>query len=158
MTVAVYHWLLLFHLLGAFCFFAGAAVAGTLQIGAMRRERPSEILTLLRLTRVGVLIVVAGAVLTIVFGIALAHHLGLGLTPTWIRASLGLWLVSIVLGAIGGRTARHARYRAEELAGGADEPDPELTALVRHRPSLILSYLSSILLVAILVLMVWRPG
>jgi uncharacterized membrane protein len=156
--VSAYHWLLFFHLLGAFCFFAGAAVAGTLQIGAMRRERPSEILTLLRLTRAGVVIVVAGAVLTIVFGVALASHLGYGLSPAWIRAALGLWIVSIVLGALGGRTARHARYRAEELVAAGDRPDEELRALVRHRPSLLLSYASGVILLVILVLMVWRPA
>jgi len=156
--VTTYHWLLFFHLLGAFCFFAGAAVAGTLQIGALRRERPSEILTLLRLTRVGVLLVLAGAILTIAFGMALASHLGYGLTPAWIRASLGLWLASLVLGAIGGRTARQARYRAEELAAAGDQPDEELSALVAHRPSLIFSYLSALLVLAILVLMVWRPA
>ena len=155
--MTLYHWLLFFHLLGAFALFGGAAVAGTLQIGAMRRERPSEILTLLRLTRVGVALVGVGAVLTLVFGIALASHLGYGLTPAWIQAALGLWIAAMALGGIGGRTARHARYRAEELAAAGDRPDEELTALVRHRPSLILSYLSSTLLVAIVVLMVWRP-
>jgi len=155
--VAAYHWLLFFHLVGAFCFFAGGAVAATLQVGALRRERPSEILALLRLTRVGVLLVLVGAVLTLVFGIALAHHDGFGLTPGWIRATLGLWLASIALGAAGGRTSRQARYRAEELAAGADEPDEELRALVAHRPSLVLSWLSGGLLLAILVLMVWRP-
>jgi uncharacterized membrane protein len=156
--VTAYHFLLFFHLLGAFCFFAGGAVAGTLQLGALRRKRPSEILTLLRLTRVGVLLVLAGAVLTLVFGIALAHHDGFGLTPGWIRAALGLWLASVGLGAAGGRTARRARYRAEELAAGADEPDDELRALVAHRPSLLLSWLSGGLLLVILVLMVWRPA
>jgi uncharacterized membrane protein len=155
--VTAYHFLLFFHLLGAFCFVAGGAVAGTLQVGALRRERPSEILTLLRLTRVGVLLVLAGAVLTLVFGIALAHHDGFGLTPAWIRAALGLWLAAIACGAAGGRTARHARYRADELAAGADEPDAELRALVAHRPSLLLSWLSGLLLLVILVLMVWRP-
>jgi uncharacterized membrane protein len=114
--VTAYHWLLFFHLIGAFCFFAGAAIAGTLQIGAMRRERPSEILTLLRLTRVGVLVVVVGALMTIAFGSALASNVGYGFKPAWIQASYGLWLASVVLGGIGGRTARHARYRAEELA------------------------------------------
>lgn len=34
--------MLLFHLLEAFCLVAGAAVAGTLQLAAIRRERPSE--------------------------------------------------------------------------------------------------------------------
>jgi len=155
--VTAYRFLLFFHLVGAFCFFAGGAIAGTLQVGALRRERPSEILTLLRLTRVGVLLVLAGAALTLVFGLALAHHDGFGLTPAWIRAALGLWLAAIALGAAGGRTARQARYRAEELASGSDEPDAELRALVAHRPSLILSWLSGALLLVILVLMVWRP-
>jgi uncharacterized membrane protein len=155
--VTAYHWLLFFHLVGAVLFFSGAAVAGTLQLGAMRREKPSEILTLLRLTRVGVLIVVLGAVLTLAFGVALASHLGYGFTPAWVQAAFGLWLASVVLGAIGGRTAREARYRAEELAAAGDLPDEGLRALVAHRPSLVLSYLSTVLLVAILVLMVWRP-
>jgi uncharacterized membrane protein len=151
------HWLLFFHLLGAVAFFAGAAVAGTLQLAAIRKERPGEIVTLLRLTRVGVILVAAGAVLTLAFGIALASHLGYGLTPSWIRASLGLWAASVVLGAIGGRTARRARYLAERLAAEGDEPSTELHALVAHRPSLWLSYLSSLLIGAVLVLMVWKP-
>jgi uncharacterized membrane protein len=156
--VTAYHWLLFFHLVGAVLFFAGAAVAGTLQLGAMRAEKPSEILVLLRLTRVGVLIVVLGAVLTLAFGMALASHLGYGFTPAWIQASFGLWVASVVLGAIGGRTAREARYRAEELAASGDLPDDGLRALVSHRPSLILSYVSGLLLFVILVLMVWRPA
>ena len=155
--MTAYHWLLFFHLVGAFCFFAGGAVAATLQVGALRRERPSEILTLLRLTRAGVLLVLVGAVLTLVFGIALAQHIGYGLTPAWIRAALGLWLTSVALGAAGGRTARQARYLAEERAAAGDEPSEELRALVAHRPSLILSWISGALLLAILALMVWRP-
>jgi uncharacterized membrane protein len=156
--VTATNWLLFFHLLGAFCFVAGAVVAGTLQLAAMRRERPSEILLLLRLTRVGVLLVVLGAVLTLGLGMALASHLGYGLTPAWIRASLGLWVASALLGAAGGRTARHARYLAERLAAAGDEPSEELRALVAHRPSLWLSTLSSTSIVAVVVLMVWRPG
>ena len=155
--MAAAHWLLFFHLLGVILFFSGAAVAGTLQLGAMRREKPSEILTLLRLTRVGVLLVVVGALVTLGFGIALAEHLGFGLAPPWIRASLALWVAAVVVGGIGGRTARHARYRAEELAASRDLPDEELSALVRHRPSLWLSSLSTVLLLAIVVLMVWKP-
>ncbi|MGZ4382826.1 MAG: DUF2269 family protein [Gaiellaceae bacterium] len=150
-------WLLFFHLLGAFCFFAGAAVAGTLQLAAIRRERPSEIAALLRLTRVGVALVAAGALMTLGFGIGLAEHLGLGLSPAWIQASLGLWLASMTLGGLGGRTARHARHLAERLAAEGDEPSAELRSLVAHRPSLWASYLSSVLLVAVVVLMIWQP-
>jgi uncharacterized membrane protein len=155
--VAVTHVLLFFHLLGAVCFFAGAAVAGTLQLAAIRRERPSEIHALLRLTRVGVALVGAGALLTLVFGIALAEHEGLGLSPAWIQAALGLWVASMALGAYGGRTARHARRLAERLASEGDAPSPELRALVAARGPLWASYASGLLLVVILALMVWQP-
>jgi len=156
--MTAYHWLLLFHLLGAFCFVAGAVVAGTLQLAAIRRERPSEVALLLRLTRAGVALVGIGSLATLGFGIALAEHLGYGLRPTWIQAAIGLWVASMALGGAGGRTARHARHLAERLAGEDDEPSEELRALVSHRPSLWASYASSVLILAVIVLMVWRPA
>jgi Predicted integral membrane protein (DUF2269) len=155
--VTLSHWLLFCHLLGAFALFAGAAVAGTLQLAAIRRERPSEILVLLRLTRVGVVGVGVGAIFTLGFGIALAEHLGYGLQPAWIQAAIGLWAASMALGGYGGRTARHARYLAERLAGEGDAPSSELQALVSKREPLWASYGSSLLLFAVLALMVWRP-
>jgi len=142
----------------AFCLVSGAVVAGTLQVAAIRRERPSEIATLLGLTRVGVVLVLIGALATLGFGIALADHLGYGLAPAWIQAAIGLWVGSIALGAVGGRTARHARYLAERLAGEGDEVSAELRALVAHRPSLWASYASGLLILAVVVLMVWRPA
>jgi uncharacterized membrane protein len=113
---------------------------------------------LLRLTRVGVVLVGIGALFTLVFGIALAEHLDYGLSPVWIQASLGLWVAAMAIGGIGGRTARHARNLAERLASSGDEPSEELRSLVAHRPSLWASYLSSALIVAIVVLMVWKPS
>ena len=152
------HVLLFLHLLGAFSFFAGAALAGTLQLAAIRRERPSEILVLLRLTRVGVALVGIGALFTLGFGIALAEHVGYGLSPAWIQWAIGLWVASMALGGYGGRTARHARYLAEKLAGSGDEPSEELHGLVSARGPLWASYGSGLLLLAILALMVWRPA
>ena len=148
--------LLFFHLLGAFCFFAGAAVAGTLQLAAIRRERPSEIHALLRLTRAGVALVGMGALLTLGFGCALAEHEGIGFSPAWIQAALGLWVASMALGAYGGRTARHARHLAERLAAEGDTPSAELRALVAARGPLWASYASGLLLLAIVALMVWQ--
>ena len=154
--------LLFLHLLGAFAFFAGAAVVGTLQVAAMRRERPSEIHALLRLTRVGVVLVGIGSLFTLAFGIALAEHDGIGLSPGWIQAALGLWVASMALGGYGGRTARHARTLAERLAAEGDAPSrqqsQELRSLLAQRGPLWASYVSSVLLLAIVVLMVFKPG
>jgi uncharacterized membrane protein len=156
--VALTHVLLFFHLLGAVSFFAGAAVVGTLQHAAIRREGPSEVYALLRLAPVGAALVGAGALLTLGFGIALAEHEGLGFSPAWIQAALGLWVASMAVGGYGGRTARHARHLAERLAAEGDAPSPELHALVAARIPLAASYASGLMLLAILVLMVWQPG
>jgi len=156
--VALTHVLLFFHLLGAVSFFAGAAVAGTLQYAAIRRDRPSEVYALLRLAPGGAVLVGVGALLTLVFGTALAEHEGFGFSPAWIQAALTLWVVSMALGAYGGRTARHARHLAQRLAAEGDEPSPELHALIGARGPLWASYASGLMLVVILALMVWQPG
>jgi hypothetical protein len=155
--VALTHVLLFFHLLGAVSFFAGAAVVGTLQLAAIRRERPSEVYALLRLAPAGAALVVVGAFLTLGFGIALAEHEGLGLSPAWIQAALGLWFASMAVGGYGGRAARHARHLAQQLAAEGDVPSPELHALVGARVPLAASYASGLMLLAILALMVWQP-
>jgi uncharacterized membrane protein len=156
--VALTHVLLFFHLLGAVSFFAGAAVVGTLQHAAIRRERPSEVYALLRLAPVGAALVGVGALLTLGFGIALARHEGLGLTPAWIQIALALWVVSMALGAYGGRTARRARHLAERLAAEGDPPSAELHSLVAAPIPLAASYASGLMLLAILALMVWQPA
>ncbi|HZS29742.1 MAG TPA: DUF2269 family protein [Gaiellaceae bacterium] len=156
--MALTHVLLFFHLLGAICFFAGGAVVGVLQLAAIRRERPSEIHALLRLAPFGAALVGSGALLTLGFGIGLAEHEGLGLSPAWIEAALGLWVAAMALGGYGGRTARHARHLAEKLAAEGDAPSPELRELVGARGPLYASYASFLMLLAILALMVWQPG
>jgi uncharacterized membrane protein len=156
--VALTHVLLFFHLLGALSFFAGVAVVGTLQLAAIRRERPSEVYALLRLAPVGAVLVGAGALLTLVFGIALAQHEGFGLSPAWIQAAIGLWIASVAVGGYGGRTARQARHLAARLAADEDAPSPKLHALVAAPIPLAASFASGLMLLAILALMVWQPG
>jgi uncharacterized membrane protein len=156
--VAVTHVLLFFHLLGAVSFFAGAAVAGTVQLAGIRRERPSEVYALLRLAPVGAALVGVGALLTLGFGIALAEHEGFGFSPAWIRAALGLWVASMALGGYGGRTARRARHLAGRLAAEEDAPSRELSALLAAPIPLAASYASGAMLLAILALMVWKPA
>jgi uncharacterized membrane protein len=152
-------WLLLFHLLSAFSFFAGAAVAAVGQLEALRRRRPSEVALLLGLTRWGVLLVGLGALGTIVFGAWLvADRPYWTFRQAWIEWALGLWLASMVAGGVGGRPARHARELAQRLAREGDAPSPELDRAVRDPLSLALSFASGSILLAIVVLMVWKPG
>lgn len=150
--------LVFLHLLSAFLFVSGAVTAGIAQITAFRRERPSEIALLFRVARAGALLASAAAVATLGFGLGLAAQEDVDFGAAWISASLALWLASIILGGLGGRTARRTRYLAERLAAEGDRPSDELRGLVAHRPSLLLSYASTAAVLAILVLMVWKPG
>jgi uncharacterized membrane protein len=158
LATTLYQWLLFLHVTSAGLFFAGAVVAGVAQIAALQRDRPSEIAVLLRFARYGVAFVGIGSLGALAFGLWLAGYLRYSFGSTWISASIALWVVSQALGGAGGRSARRARERAEQLAAAGDEPDAELSALIAHRPSLLLSYASSAAIVAILVLMIWKPG
>jgi uncharacterized membrane protein len=150
--------LLFLHLVSAFLLVGGATVAGVAQISALRRERPSEIALLLRVARPGVLLTNVGALGVLVFGIALAEDEDIGLGTGWVSAAIVLWFAMSLFGGLGGRSARHARELAERLAAEGDHPNEKLRSLVSHRPSILLSYLSTAAIVAILVLMVWKPG
>jgi uncharacterized membrane protein len=152
-------WLLLFHLLGALLFFGGASAAAIGQLEALRRRRPSEVALLLGTTRWGVALVGIGALATIVFGsLLVAREGGWSFDQGWIEAAYALWIASMVVGALGGRPARKARELAERLAAEGDEPSAELDRAVRDPASLILSFASGAILLALVVDMVWKPG
>jgi uncharacterized membrane protein len=152
-------WLLVFHVFGAFFFVSGAVAIAVFQLATLRRERPSEIALLFRLSRVAERLINVGALLTIGFGIWLVEDLPCyKLSDGWIVAAIVLWVASAALGGIGGSRYRQAREEAERLAAGDDQPTPELRALVRDRAAFLLSWASGLTLLAILVLMIWKPG
>ena len=62
-----YHWLLIFHMAGAFMVVGGATLAAIFNIAALRRERPSEVVVLFRLARVAVASITAGMVVALLF-------------------------------------------------------------------------------------------
>jgi uncharacterized membrane protein len=153
----VYEWALFLHLAGAILFFAGLAVATVGQLAARERQRPSEIAVLLRAARRGVHLVGAGALLALGAGFWLLDLTPYGLDG-WVLASLGLLAFAGIAGAAGGRTARHARLLAERLSRDDDRPSEELDALLRRPAADALNALAAAAAVAILVLMVWKPG
>ena len=153
-----YDWLLLIHILSAFLFLSGTVVAGVLHLAALRRDRPSEVALLLGLVRPAVIAVAVGFVTVLGFGIWLADDAGYGIGDEWVVAAIVLWVVSGALAAPGGKTLRHARELAERLAADGDRPSEELHRAVGDRRALLLNYASFAALIAILVLMVFKPG
>ena len=154
-----YHWLLLFHMAGAFMVVGGATLAGIFNIAALRRERPSEIVVLFRLTRLAVVAVIVGMTLALAFGLWLVADLDfIKWTNAWVISAIVLWFVANALGSNGGRRDRHARELAERLAAEGDQPSPELRAMMRDPITLAMSWGSGLAVVVILILMIWKPG
>jgi uncharacterized membrane protein len=149
---------LFFHLVGAFSLIAGVIVAGVALETARRREKPAEIALLLGLSRIGVLLVGVGTLFVLVFGLWLVHLGDWGYGAGWVDGALGLLAVTMVLGTIGGQRPKRARRLATRLAADEAPVSPELRALLDDRPTLAANYLSALLLVAIVGLMVFKPG
>ena len=153
-----YDWALFLHITGAFLFLGGAVIAGVFSLAALGRERPSEIAALLRRTRWGIAAVSIGVLMTLGFGLWLVDIVGYGWGDAWIVVSLVLWVVSNAFGGIGGRRDKETRLLAERLAAEGDAPSPELRARLRDPVSIALSWGSGFVALAILALMVWKPG
>jgi uncharacterized membrane protein len=156
--VSKYEWALFLHVTGAFLFLGGAVVAGVFNVAALRRDRPSEIAALMRLTRWGVFAVSIGILMTLGFGLWLVDLVGYDWGDAWIVASLVLWVLSNALGGIGGRREKKTRLLAERIAAEGDAPAPELRTRLHDPVSLTLSWGSGVVALAILALMIWKPG
>jgi uncharacterized membrane protein len=156
--VSKHDWALFLHVTGAFLFLGGATIAAVFSLAALRRERPSEIAALLRMTRWGVATVSIGVLMTLAFGLWLVDIAGYDWGDAWIVISLVLWLVANALGGIGGSRDKRTRLLAEQLASEGDAPSPELRARLRDPVSVGLSWAGGLAGVAILALMIWKPG
>jgi uncharacterized membrane protein len=146
------------HITGAFLLVSGSIAAGVLNVLANRAERPSDAALLLRLIGPTVIVIGIGSVSTLVFGVWLWHERGFSIGAFWIWASLVLWLIANALGGAGGKHQRKAREHAEALAAAGDAPTTEIRALLRDSRANLISWIAGAATLAILVLMIWKPG
>ncbi len=148
---------LFLHLLGAFAFVAGMAVVAIAFEAGRRREQPAEIALLLGLARIGAILVAIGALASLAFGMWLVHLTSYDLGTGWIGWALALWVAAVVLGGLGGQRPKQARKLASRLAAAGQPASEELRALLSDRLSLLANYLAALAVLAIIVLMVFKP-
>ena len=153
-------WLLALHMVAAFAFVGAVAFFAVLIVAGWRTERPRAAVAVMRLTIVPTVMVAAGSILVLVFGIWLAISLD-AYQPWdgWVIAAVVLWVIAIEAGRRGGDAYNRASTLAKELvAKGDDAPSPELRALLRDRTALMLNVVSSLAVLLILIDMIWKPG
>jgi uncharacterized membrane protein len=151
-------WLLMLHIAAAFLLVGGSTTAAILNVLAVRSEKPSETAFLLKLIRRALPLIFAGVLGTLVFGIWLWHDLGFGIGTGWIWAALVLWALASALGGRGGRHQEQVREAAERQAAAGDTMTAELRAMIRDPKALAVNYAAGVATIAVLVIMIWKPG
>lgn len=152
-------WILSLHLLSAFGMLGAQVVFTTMIVSLWRTESTRRVTSYMLVSRIGTVMVIAGAVGTLVFGV----WLSLAKEPydiwdVWIVASLVLWLVAGALGGQGGTLYGNAALDAAKLHEQGIETSPELRTAYGPSRAFWLHVAGTVLVVAILVLMVWKPG
>ena len=138
--MSTYQWLLVFHVTGAFLLLGGGAIAAALNLSALGRERPSEIVLLFGLIRIAVVAIMIGTALAFVFGLWLVHEAGYGYTDGWVIAAIVLWAGATELG------------RRAETGFNAAEGEP-----ARARAAMF-HWLRTGVVILLLIDMIYKPG
>jgi uncharacterized membrane protein len=159
--VAFYDWLLFLHVATAFALVAALVVFWIIAVAGRNTDRPSESLRLFSIARPANILVVVGTMGTLIFGIWLAIDSdAYKVWDGWVLLAIALWVVAAGTGQRGGQTYAEAQKLAAQLAadGRGDEPSPELRVRLQDRRAMWLNIVSSAAVLAILIVMIYKPG
>ena len=154
----LYDWLLALHVLSAFSWIAAMVLYSVVIVAGWRQTVPSDVVRLFRVARVGDPLIAVGMLGTIIFGVWLALD-EYGIWDGWIIAAFALWLVAAAIGGRVGKVYAGARDRARALVDeGRDASSSELSAMLRSQRGLFLHALSSLIVLVLLIVMIYKPG
>jgi uncharacterized membrane protein len=153
-------WVLALHVLSAFSWVAGVVLFWVLIVAVRTTGTPEGTIRMEPVAKVGNAAIGIGMVGTIALGLWLAFSVGgYDIWDGWIIAALVLWVVSMPLGQRTGAAYMEGMNKAQELRrAGETGPSAELLALNRTSTGLLLHFLSSVVVLLILVDMIWKPG
>jgi uncharacterized membrane protein len=153
-------WLLALHVIGAFAYVAGVVLFWILVVAVRKVDTPEGTIRMEPMVKVGNVAVGIGAGATIVLGIWLAFSFGdYNIWDGWIVAALVLWVLSTVLGQRTGVAYTRGMTKAKELqAAGQTGSNAELLALNRTSNGVVLHFLTSTVVLLILLDMIFKPG
>jgi uncharacterized membrane protein len=158
-AISLYGWVLSLHLLSAFA-LVGALVLFMIALVAARRiENPDAVPVLGRIVGVGTAALRAGLVGTVVFGVWLVFVVkGYTIWKGWILAALILWIATGVLGDRSVVLYKRAARLAESGAAESSVTGREPATAFRGRALLGFRLGALLAAIAILALMIWKPG
>jgi uncharacterized membrane protein len=157
--VSRYDLLLFLHVLGAFALVAGLTSVSIVIVATWRAERPSDVVPFAGVTRVGGVLVSAGTLMTIVFGVWLAIEVDqYRVWDGWVLAAIVLWAIAAETGRRAADAYREIGAEAARLAQSDDSPGPALAAPIRSGRAVGMQVASIVAVLVVLADMIWKPG
>jgi uncharacterized membrane protein len=157
--VSLYESLLFLHVLGAFALVGALTLFSIVIMVTWRAKRPSDIVASAGITRVGGLLVSAGALMTIVFGVWLAIEVDqYRVWDGWVIAAIVLWAIGTETGRRSADAYAKISVEAARLAQSDDSPRPELVAQAHSGQAVGMQLASTVAVLVILADMIWKPG
>jgi hypothetical protein len=159
--VSFYDWLLFLHVASAFALVAAFVVFWIIAVAGRNVDRPGESLRFFRIARPANVLVIVGTLGTLIFGIWLAINSDVYHPwDWWVLLAIVLWAIAAATGQRGGQAYAEGQKLAEQLAAGGrgDEPSADLQTLLQDRRAMWLNVVSSAAVLAILVIMIYKPG
>jgi uncharacterized membrane protein len=152
-------WILALHVFSAFAYVAGIVLFWVLVVAVRRTDTPEGTIRMEPVVKVGNIVVGLGAVGTIILGIWLAFSVGgYDIWDGWIVAAIVLWAISMATGQRTGVAYTRGMNNAKELrTAGQTGSSPELLTLNRTSRGVLLHFLTSAVVLLILIDMIWKP-
>lgn len=157
----LYDWLLFLHVASGFALVAALVTFWIVAVAGRNVDRPEESLRYFRIARPANVLVIAGTIGTLIFGIWLAIYMDeYSIWDAWVLAALVLWVIASVTGQRGGVVYAEAQKLAAGLAaeGRGGDPSAELRAKLQDRRAMWLNIVSTVTVLVILVDMFYKPG
>ena len=152
-------WILALHLLSAFALVGALVVFWTMIVALWNTDSTTRVASLMTVSKVGTVMIAAGSIGTIVFGVWLAISMdAYQVWDGWVIAAIVLWAIAAEVGRRSGEGYGEAGAEAEKLAA-AGTPTSALVAETfgASRPFWFHTA-SSVLFLLVLIDMIWKPG
>lgn len=152
-------WILALHLLSAFALMGALVIFWVMIVALWSTDSTTRVASLMTVSRVGTVMIAAGSIGTIVFGVWLAISLdAYQVWDGWVIAAIVLWAVATEVGRRAGMGYGEAGIEAGKLAAAGTPTSPLLAETFGASRAFWLHTASSVLFLLVLIDMIWKPG
>jgi uncharacterized membrane protein len=152
-------WILSLHVLSAFAMVGALVIFWIMIVALWGTDSTGRVASLMRVSKVGSILVAVGSLGTIIFGVWLAISVdAYEIWDGWVIAAIVLWALAVELGRRAGKLYGDAGLEAERLSAAGTETSPVVAETFGASRAVQFHAASSVLVLLILVDMIWKPG